>query len=364
MKSKIFVSIIPILLLGLFAFSQISDNSISENTASAIHTKVDDFLTETMVPPQITKPYRDIVLKEYDPKKWTLIYDKDMVWNIEIVSPQKIWIESDGGDVINYDDGNWISFSGKDFGFFSKPSDLAVGPNGAIWVAGKEGISRYQNKHWTFFPFPNSAKYNFVRLAVDQTGVVWFATPMCNCENEIKFFDGVNWGKINDPKLGDTQQLLFSPSDSLWSIFEMAGKIGQYDGKNWKFFPGDDIWPKSPYFSAMRIASNEAGEIYAISDGQDWIITVDKFGSLNKIPFNNEDLLLNPFLLRLYIDKQNSIWINACLKDRSDSCLAYYKNNVWTSFTNLPFSTVTDIKELDDHTILLATENGLYKYLQ
>lgn len=353
--------LITVCLLGLISCIPIANNNpIHTSTATDAIERNPTIVTL----PRVTQTIHDIVQRDYDPAEWKLIYNNDMIWQSDISPTQQIWITLDSGGIAFFDGDKWTLFSGKDYGFPDKPNDMAIAPDGTVWLSGRQAISRYQNGRWDVFPIPRMSTTAFTRLAVDPSGVVWLATPLCYCENSIKRFDGTDWDEVQvSDKKFEASQLLFTPDGTLWASFGWPGGVGKYDGKTWQIFSGTELWP-SGSSSGIRIATNNMGNIFGIYERQTWIVSINNSGDISRIPFDSSNLSLNPALLRLFVDKQGTIWINACLKNQNGACLAYYKDGQWTSFVNLPFSIVSDINDLSDETLLVASENGLYQLVK
>jgi ligand-binding sensor domain-containing protein len=265
-----------------------------------------------------------------------------------------MWIFT--GDKVGYfDENNWIFFSEKDFGFPDSPFDMAVAPDGTVWLASRQAISHYLDAHWIVYYIPDAPEWSIPRLAIDSSNKVWLSLSLCGCDNSLRLFDGTNWDE--QQRQGDTDQLLFNRDGTLWAPIDRA--IGHYNGKKWIKYSGFWISPKteSGHFN-IRIASDNQGNIFGIADLQHWISK----GRISNIPFDFLHYEFNSYLMRLFIDKKGRIWTNACPKDNEQSCLAYYQDNQWISFRNLPFHTMIDMKELSDGTLLVATDQGLFQY--
>jgi hypothetical protein len=320
----------------------------------------------TSVPTATVSPTDDmlvgIIIKESNPDEWKVLYDRESVWNVEVTPNNTIWILSGQHGVVFLDVDHWFTFSGYDYGFSDIPSDMKMAPDGTIWIAGENGISRYRNKKWTFVPYPDGHQNRMARLAIDKFGKIYVTTWWCNCGNDIWYFDGTTWGKIKiSPEfLENTSQVLVMPSGSIWAAFSQS--IGEFDGKKWKSFPGEDIWPETGFYTRSRIASNKKGEIYGINEGQKWFVKIKKSGVVSKIAHDNRILRLDGFMLRLYIDSKDTIWVNSCFNNESNSCLSFFRDGQWYAIKNLPFTSVTEIKELKDGSYLVASVEGLFEY--
>ena len=129
-------------------------------------------------------------------------------------------------------------------------------------------------------------------------------------------------------------------------------------------FSGRGLWTVDlEGLRSTGITTNDSGDVFSIIAYQNWIVKINASGYVTTIPFSN-DFELNEFRLRLFVDSEENIWMNACLHDYENTCLVYYQNisDQWYSFVNLPFSVVADITQLSDGSMLMGTNKGLYRY--
>jgi len=357
----------PIILLLVFVACTTVPYSHPNNTPAA--TVASKMATATAILPEATQTQTMSanVQRNYDPTEWKLLYDKGMVWKVVLSSAQKIWIQLDKAVAV-FDDGKWIVFSSKDYGFpdFSL-SDMAIAPDDSVWVSGREAIARYWKGRWEVFPMPHPSKTASPRLAIAPSGVVWIALPGCSCGDSIRVFDGKKWDEPFEMGQGEASQFLFTPDGTLWAVFYTV--INQRIGQTWKPYSRKDLslppvcLGESCPDPTMRIAADVHGNTFGIYDGQTEIVKIGNDGHISKIPFDFSNLKLDSMRLRLFIDKQDTIWLNARLKNTStNACLTYYRDDQWVSFVNLPFCTVVDINELPDGRLLVATSQGLYQF--
>jgi ligand-binding sensor domain-containing protein len=304
-----------------------------------------------------------ISIKENISDQWNEIYSESSIWKILIDSSQNIWALLDNGLIAEYDNKEWIFYDKNDYGFTDFPSDIALAPDNSIWVIGRYNLSHYIDNQWVVTEIPTPSQTASPKLVIDSTGSVWIATPQCQCGNSLRKFDGNKWDEFwlwSTEEQFETKQILFSADGSLWASFGWPDGIGQYIQGNWKIISGSDIWPET-INSVIRIASDKEGNIYAINADQNTIVKINKDGSLQKIPFDLNQLEFNPVRIRLFIDSNDIIWMNACNK-KFKTCLEYYENGQWYSFDKLPFTTVTDINELANGNLLFATVEGLFEF--
>ena len=331
---------------------------------SVFPTATSTFELETEKTPQISPTVRGYTQKEYDVSEWKLISSDDMAWQIEVDSTQQMWIRFVVKDIVALDKKSWELISEKEFSFSSKPITMEIASDDSLWVLNRQSIAHFKDDQWSAYTIPNEDNILYSQMAIDPLGVIWLASSDCFCKDSILSFDGLNWSKHLIPnKDMKVTQMLFTSDGALWAVFYPDG-LGKFDGKEWKIYTGEDFsWTANYYYGTRRIATDKKGSIYGLYDGARWtIIKIDSTGHFSEIPFGTFTPDFNPILLRIFIDAQDRIWVNACIQNRTDSCLAYYAENQWVSFTNLPFTTVTDIAELHDGTLLIGTEKGVYTF--
>ena len=297
--------------------------------------------------------------KRYDPTEWEHLLDEYMVWDIGITSTQEIYLGLHTGEIAYLLDDTWELFSLDDLGLQEGPHDMVVAPDDSIWIANRSVASHYVDNQWKTYSMPDISDTSFIRLAVDSNGVLWVSQHLCYCENSMMRFDGNSWAYLPDENFA-LSQLLFTPDGTLCGTLGGAG-ILTYDGESWEFDYGEDLWSSSVGFPVFRIAADESGKVYAVSDMGDSVVVWNNDRSIESIPYDSS-FYLNGFLIRIFVDSQETIWMNACLENDTNSCLVFYKDAQWYKFINLPFSTVADIKELANGEYLVATEKGLFKY--
>jgi hypothetical protein len=323
---------------------------------------IEPSITITSLPElKVTQPVFYVIQKEYDPSEWKVLYDKSTVWQIDLGTKEQMWILTK--DQAGYFNGkNWILYSDEDYGLPNSYNQMAVAPDGSAWVASPRAISHYQNGFWKVYPIPDASGNGYPCLAIDSSNMVRVSLWQCECVNSIRIFDGINWDYQrlwSIKQQVEVYQLLYTPDGTLWTSF--YGSIGQYNGKTWKLYSGTDLWPKGNN-GGIRIASDNQGNIFGINYDQEWIVRINKDGNISKIPFDYVNYEFFQLRMRIFIDTLGRLWTNACLKNRYQSCLAYYKDNKWISFRDLPFGDMTDIKELSDGSFLVATIGGLFQY--
>ena len=364
---KKFIAILTILLLAACSAARPDAETATEiivPTSTYVPTATSTIaLTATLEMEAMPIENRQDALfieKEYDPIEWDQLFDDNMVWEIGITSKQEIYLKLDRGGIAYLDGDTWKIFSLADLGLHENSHDMVVAPDDTIWLANRSTVSHYINNQWETYSMPEISNTSFIRLAVDSNGVLWVSQAICYCENSILKFDGNKWSNLPGESF-DLDQLLFTPDGTLWGALGGVG-ILNYDGESWGFNFGEDVWGVDmPFMPTYRVASDQQGKVYAITDHVDSIAVWNLDGSIELIPFD-PSFSLNGFMLRLFVDSHETIWMNACLENESNSCLAFYQDAQWYKFVNLPFSSVTDIKKLSTGTYLVATEKGVFQY--
>jgi ligand-binding sensor domain-containing protein len=353
---------IIILLVSCTSFSRKGSevkDAIGEITRSATNTKT---LKGT--------PTADIMENrfiEFSQGEWKLLFDKEPIVKVVVRSERSFWLLSAEGMLLSsLDQGEWVTFEKNDYAIPDLPNDMVLANDDSIWIAGRKSIAHFENGHWRVYAIPNVTDTSFTRIATDPSNNVWIATPLCNCENSIKKFDGVEWTEFSPKqKIIGTNQILFDLQGNLWASFGWPEGIGRYDGETWKFFSGMDLWP-SGSFQPIGITCGQDGVIWAVLENQESIITIDDSGLISEVNFP-AGLKIDSHLLRTYVDKKNRFWINAFHIDSSGvmingTGLAFFDGSTWNTFSGLPFTRANDIAEDDAGNIYISTEKGVYKY--
>jgi streptogramin lyase len=298
-----------------------------------------------------------IIQQSYNASEWKSLYNKDLVFQVELDSKQQIWILTAGGKLGYYNGKDWKMLTAKDLGLQTNPSSMVIAPDDTIWVTDSNSLAKFQGGKWITYLIPASGNSASPRVTLDPENNVWVTLFLCNCPDSIRKFDGTNWDfdLWPDEFAGVASHLLFTSDGTLWASFTKT--IGSYDGKTWKRYSGNDLWPES---EGITIASDKQGNIYTSYEGQKSLVKIKNDGSITKIPFPYENLSFNPILVRLFIDSNGTIWTNAC--EEFAKCLTYYEDNKWFIIKNLPFNSMFDMKELSDGSYLVATSQGLFQY--
>ncbi len=315
----------------------------------------------TNTPELISKENDLFEIKEFNPTEWNLIYDLDMVGEVEVDAIGRIWIKLGHGEIALYEEDTWVIFSSDDYGFDNYPNELELAPDGSTWIIGNNTLSQYSDGQWKSVKIPSSADAEYKQIAVDPSGNVWVASS--KCENGMFLYNGADWEMFQLPnECYEINQLSSAPDGTLWASFLYSGGLGKFTNGEWVVYSGEDfsLETESPY-GVREIALDDAGNVYGLYSGYDLtIISIGIDDSISTIGFKPINPYINPHVIILYVDKSKSVWVNACPSNEGESCLAYYNDNKWTYFINLPFFSVFDITQKSEGSMLIASAKGLY----
>jgi ligand-binding sensor domain-containing protein len=358
MKKTIYV----LLLLCLSACSvgiKPSVTGVSTEHVSEEVTPATLINTVTLIPTLTSHP--DLEISEYDPDNWTILFDKATVWEVDTDSNGRIWIMYGSDNVGFFDNTELVSFSSNNIGLSSGISDMAIAPDGSMWVASLDSIAHYADGRWSVTPIPYTDTSTRPRLAIDHSGVVWMSAAHCNCSNNIWSFDGKEWTQLITENGYTASRILISPDNTLWASFYSAG-IGKYEQNNWIIYPVSELWQSSEYGVEIGITSDNQGNIYGISTAQTKVVEIMQDGTKKSISAEGLGFELDPTRIRIFVDSQGIIWINAYFNGDKYSNIEYYNGDHWVAITTLPFTQMMYMKEIDTGKYLVGTAQGLYEF--
>jgi streptogramin lyase len=139
-----------------------------------------------------------------------------------------VWIGSLLGELYRFSDGLWEGRTYeklRGYGIW----DMAVGHDGALWLATMTGLFRHKDDEWTRFVEKDGLPwYSVNAVAVDTSGAVWFSTlggVGYYRNGEITSFTGPE----HPP---DTRELAVAKDGSVWARSDKA--VFRFDGSAWK----------------------------------------------------------------------------------------------------------------------------------
>lgn len=138
--------------------------------------------------------------------------------------------------------------------------DVAVAPDGHVWVATSNSVATYDGSRWTYFEKGRGfdADYYFERIAVDGGGRVWVAAG----SSGLLVYDGTAWTVLDEPFLSMSQALAADARGRLWVGTHSHG-VSVLDGQEWTTYDR----------SNSELPDNAVGSLSTDANGRAWIGT-------------------------------------------------------------------------------------------
>ena len=172
-----------------------------------------------------------------------------------------LWAATDGGlVVISLADSKQVKFTAEHGLAGNRVRRVAVGPDGAIWLATAGGVNRYDGRAWqTFTTADGLAADSITDLLIDRRGDVWAATPA-----GLSRYDGRRWRTFSGSGLlaplpaGAARVLALAPNNDLW--VGTATGVSRYDGRTWQTFTTD-----------AGLSSDDVRALTVMPNGELWV---------------------------------------------------------------------------------------------
>lgn len=178
------------------------------------------------------------------------------------VSPDgTLWVATSTGVVQWHTSiGDYVAFTEEDGIPARAVKAVSVAPDGVVWAMGDGWLARYQDE-WVAFSAIDVPELSgdLGPFTVDSEGAVWIVVGA----EELVTFDG-EWTRVGTVPAGigpfsaGLDDLAFDPAGRLWLESEVTG-LAVFDGENWRRFDESD--------GAPRASSNLA----VTNDGAVWV---------------------------------------------------------------------------------------------
>lgn len=299
-------------------------------------------------------------LSKFKDGKFTSYSDKEKSGNnfIRAVyedTDGKLWIGTDNSGVKLFQAGNFIDAPQTSELFIRSVRKISKDLKSNIWVAGKEGISSFNNNKWSHYTTTNGLLSNFIRdFYVDSQGVVWIGTNNgLNCfkDGQIlaykvkdslldasvrSFFEdqeGILWIGTNDGLkcLKDSKIISYNVSrglsnDYVRTIFEdQQGYIWVGTDKGLNCYKDGKF---IVYTQENGLTDNAIRSISQDLEGNVWVGTVAGLNSFKDGKWSSP--LLNYDIVALFLDKKGKLWIGT-----NGNGLFSYENNNLKQYTTV-----------------------------
>lgn len=139
--------------------------------------------------------------------------------------------------------------------------DLAVGPDGSLWVLSTNSIARLADGRWQYWMngrgYSTKYDYYFNAMTIDRRGVAWAAAS-----SALIRFNGSKWRNVLPRSLSQPQALVADAKNRLW-VGTYSKGLAMYDGKSWKTYT----------IKNSGLASNDVTSLAIDSAGRIWVAT-------------------------------------------------------------------------------------------
>ena len=221
-----------------------------------------------------------------------------------------MWFGTDGG-VSRYDgkeskfssqfrfsdENKFVNFTVKNGLAHNNVRDIYGAPDGVMWFATADGVSRYDGKKFVNFTTEDGLVHNDVRgIYGGQDGVIWFRT-----DNGVSRYDGKEFVSFTE-KDGLVSNQVWTIHDGPDGVMWFGTKYGvsRYDGKEFVSFTEKDELP-----------GGQVRAIHRDADGVMWFATVggvSRYDGKGFVTFTTADGLANNWVNAIHSDTDGVMW--------------------------------------------------------
>jgi len=170
---------------------------------------------------------------------------------------QNLWLATDGEGLFRYSPTPFDHFTTADGLPHDLVWDVTQGPGDDLWIATRNGLSRYDGDSFVEVDGPNGAlNRELTSLHYDQIGTLWIAT-----RTGLYSYDGSAFtphSSVEGDPLGLTIEIAETPSGTLWFATLQSGLV-RYDGDSFERFTAEDGLP-SNHLRALSV--DERGRLW------------------------------------------------------------------------------------------------------
>jgi ligand-binding sensor domain-containing protein len=282
-----------------------------------------------------------------------------------------IWAATEGGLLRFNADGTLAQRLTRRDGLASHGvRQLAFAPDGSLWIATDDGVSRLRQGRFESFTTAEGLEDDRCHaVEVDAAGTVYVGT-----ERGVARFDGSRFEPLHDThefSRRATYDIHAADDGTLWMAKENAltHRLGESD---WEVFQRDPLLPGP----RARLASNTVRAVASDRQGRPWIGTREGLGHLDetgwrRIPFAERFFAgsgpLDNHVAALAVDGEGFVWIgHGDSRDHEGGVgAARFRGDDWRYFTvaeGLPDNRVHRIRPGRDGSVWLATAAGAARY--
>jgi len=170
---------------------------------------------------------------------------------------QNLWLATDGEGLFRYTPTPFDHFTTADGLPHDLVWDVTRGPGGDLWIATRDGLSRYDGSSFARIGGPNGAlNRELTSLHDDQSGTLWIATRTgLYSYDESTFTAHPN---VEGDPVGLTIDIAETPDGTLWFATLRSGLV-RYDGTSFERFTTDDGLPST---DLRAVSVDEQGRLW------------------------------------------------------------------------------------------------------
>jgi hypothetical protein len=259
---------------------------------------------------------------------------------------QAAWIGTFGFGLNCLDGAGWHLHTEDDTAISNQTADLAVCPNGMVWILHSYGASATDGGSWN--TFRDAWGYGSPEaVACDGAGGVWVAHY-----EGVSHYDGGQWTTHEASKLGTgenvklVKDVAVAPSGMVWVV--TANSVAAYDAGTWTIYETGKGFDKDYYFE--QVVVDGKGQVWAGHSGGVW-----QFDGTNWVAHEGRHLGQVKSLL---VGADDRLWAGTVANG-----VSVYDGKSWVTYdrenSGLSSNQVRALATDDQGRIWLGTEWGL-----
>jgi len=168
-----------------------------------------------------------------------------------------LWLATDGDGIIQYTPTPFTHYTTADGLAHNLVWDVSAGPTGALWVATRDGINRFDGTQFEAVPGPGGVLEQQGRsLHLDRRGTLWMAVG-----RRLHTYDGSQYTvhrRVEGAPVGDVIDVAEEPSGGLWFATLQSGLVHYDEGSFTRYTTADGL----PSNTLRTVAVDERGRLW------------------------------------------------------------------------------------------------------
>jgi ligand-binding sensor domain-containing protein len=226
------------------------------------------------------------------------------------------WAPSPGyGGVSRFDGETWTTYTEEDGLAGNWVSDIAIAPDGALWLATAGGLSRFDGTAWqTFVTADGLVSDEVTSVAVAADGLVCAGTDV-----GISCFNGASWTTYTSggPASNLVPSIAVAPDGTVWAgsgqpvpAPENTGRgVSRFDGEEWTVLTEADGLADN---TVVDIAVEPGGVVwFATGDPDDAPASVSRFDGETWTTYMPDEYVYGKEVRSIAIGPDGIVWLGA-----------------------------------------------------